>query len=84
VKFEYAVIKPDDLRKGLHPTDAELKAFYESHKAQYNNSIPEKRKVKYAVVDLGKIQSGSKLRTTIWRLITTSTGTSTGLISSPR
>src|SRR6202049_3974921 len=58
VKFEYAVIKQDDLRKGLHPTDAELKAFYESHKAQYNNSIPEKRKVKYAVVDLGKIQSG--------------------------
>ena len=27
VKFEYAVIKQDDLRKGLHPTDAELKAF---------------------------------------------------------
>jgi len=61
VKFEYAVIKPDDLRKGLHPTDAELKAFYESHKAQYNNSIPEKRKVKYAVVDLGKIQSGIQI-----------------------
>ena len=61
VKFEYAVIKQDDLRKGLHPTDAELKAFYESHKAQYNNSIPEKRKVKYAVVDLGKIQSGIQI-----------------------
>jgi peptidyl-prolyl cis-trans isomerase D len=61
VKFEYAVIKQDDLRKGLHPTDAELKAFYESHKAQYNNSIPEKRKIKYAVVDLGKIQSGIQI-----------------------
>jgi peptidyl-prolyl cis-trans isomerase D len=61
VKFEYAVIKQEDLRKGLHPTDAELKAFYESHKAQYNNSIPEKRKVKYAVVDLGKIQSGIQI-----------------------
>ena len=61
VKFEYATIKQDDLRKGLHPTDAELKAFYESHKAQYNNSIPEKRKVKYAVVDLGKIQSGIQI-----------------------
>ena len=61
VKFEYAAIKQDDLRKGLHPTDAELKAFYESHKAQYNNSIPEKRKVKYAVVDLGKIQSGIQI-----------------------
>ncbi len=32
VKFDYAVLKQDDLRKGLHPTDEELKAFYESHK----------------------------------------------------
>ena len=54
VKFEYAVLKQDDLRKGLHPTDAELKAFYESHKASYANSIPEKRKVKYALIDNGK------------------------------
>ena len=54
VKFEYAVLKQDDLRKGLHPTDEELKAFYESHKASYANSIPEKRKVKYALIDNGK------------------------------
>jgi peptidyl-prolyl cis-trans isomerase D len=55
VKFEYAVLKQDDLRKALHPTDAELKAFYDSHKQQYANSIPEKRKVKYAVVDTSKV-----------------------------
>ncbi|HEX4784070.1 MAG TPA: peptidyl-prolyl cis-trans isomerase [Candidatus Sulfotelmatobacter sp.] len=54
VKFEYAVLKQDDLRKGLHPADDELKAFYESHKASYANSIPEKRKVKYALIDNGK------------------------------
>src|SRR5579864_5194460 len=54
VKFEYAVLKQDDLRKGLHPTDEELKAFYESHKASYANSIPEKRKVKYAIIENGK------------------------------
>jgi peptidyl-prolyl cis-trans isomerase D len=58
VKFDYAVLKQDDLRKGLHPTEAELKAFYESHKASYANSIPEKRKVKYAVVDTGKAEAG--------------------------
>jgi peptidyl-prolyl cis-trans isomerase D len=58
VKFDYAVLKQDDLRKGLHPTDEELKAFYESHKASYANSVPEKRKVKYAVVDTGKVESG--------------------------
>jgi peptidyl-prolyl cis-trans isomerase D len=54
VKFDYAVLKQDDLRKGLHPTDEELKAFYESHKATYANSVPEKRKVKYAVIETGK------------------------------
>ena len=55
VKFDYAVLKQDDLRKGLHPTDEELKAFYESHKASYANSVPEKRKVKYAVIDINKV-----------------------------
>jgi peptidyl-prolyl cis-trans isomerase D len=58
VKFDYAVLKQDDLRKGLHPADAELKAFYESHKASYANSVPEKRKVKYAVVETGKAEAG--------------------------
>jgi peptidyl-prolyl cis-trans isomerase D len=58
VKFDYAVLKQDDLRKALHPTDEELKAFYESHKTTYANSIPEKRKVKYAVIDTAKAESG--------------------------
>ena len=58
VKFEYAVLKQEDIKKGLHPTEAELKAYYESHKASYANSIPEKRKVKYAVIDTGKLESG--------------------------
>jgi peptidyl-prolyl cis-trans isomerase D len=58
VKFDYAVLKQDDLRKGLHPADAELKAYYDAHKASYANSIPEKRKVKYAVIDMGKIEAG--------------------------
>lgn len=61
VKFEYAVLKQDDLRKALHPTDAELKAFYDSHKQQYANSIPEKRKVQYAVVDTSKIGDGIQI-----------------------
>ncbi len=58
VKFDYALLKQDDLRKGLHPTDEELKAFYEGHKTTYANSIPEKRKVKYAVVDTAKAEAG--------------------------
>jgi peptidyl-prolyl cis-trans isomerase D len=56
VKFEYAVLKQDDIKKGLHPTPEELKAFYDSHQKNYANSIPEKRKVKYVMIDLGKIE----------------------------
>jgi peptidyl-prolyl cis-trans isomerase D len=56
VKFEYAVLKQDDIKKGLHPTTEELKAFYDSHQKNYANSVPEKRKIKYAVLDTGKIQ----------------------------
>jgi peptidyl-prolyl cis-trans isomerase D len=61
VKFEYAILKQDDLRKGLHPTDQELKAFYESHKTSYANSVPEKRKVKYAVVEASKAEAGVEI-----------------------
>jgi len=55
VKFDYAVLSQDDIRKGLHPTDQELKAFYERNKAAYNNSIPEKRKLQYVFLDKNKI-----------------------------
>ena len=61
VKFDYAILKQDDLRKGLHPTDEELKAFYESHKQTYANSVPEKRKVKYAVVETAKEEAGVQI-----------------------
>jgi peptidyl-prolyl cis-trans isomerase D len=56
VKFEYAVLKEDDIKKGLHPTVEELKAYYDSHLKNYANSVPEKRKVKYFVLDNSKVQ----------------------------
>jgi peptidyl-prolyl cis-trans isomerase D len=55
VKFEYAVLTKDSILKELHPNDVELKAYYDRNKPQYNNSIPEKRKVSYVVVETGKI-----------------------------
>ena len=55
VKFAYAVLSQDDIRKGLHPTDEELKAFYQRNQASYNNSIPEKRKIEYVFLEKGKV-----------------------------
>ena len=51
IKFDYAVITADDVQKQIKPTDTELKAFYTSQKARYENSIPEKRQVRYFVID---------------------------------
>jgi peptidyl-prolyl cis-trans isomerase D len=56
VKFDYAVLKEDDIKKGLHPTSEELQAYYQSHQKSYANSVPEKRKIKYAMLDTAKIQ----------------------------
>jgi peptidyl-prolyl cis-trans isomerase D len=53
VKFDYAVLTQADVLKGLHPTDDELKAFYERNKISYNTQ--EKRQVKYVLVDSAKI-----------------------------
>lgn len=55
VKFDYAVIKKDDILKSIHPADAELKAFYDRNKNTYVNSIPEKRQLKYVVIDNAKL-----------------------------
>lgn len=50
VKFQYAILKLDDILKTIKPTDTELKAFYDANQARYTNSIPEKRQIKYFVV----------------------------------
>jgi peptidyl-prolyl cis-trans isomerase D len=55
VKLDYAVLSQDDIRKGLHPTDEELKAFYTRNQARYKDSIPEKRKIDYVFLDKSKI-----------------------------
>src|SRR4029077_17804620 len=57
VKFDYAVLRKDDLLKQINPSEAELKAFYERNKASYNNSIPEKRKVRYVVLETAEIMA---------------------------
>jgi peptidyl-prolyl cis-trans isomerase D len=51
VKFQYAVLKLDDVAKAIKPTDTELKAFYSANQARYTNAIPEKRQIKYFVIN---------------------------------
>ncbi len=55
VKFDYALLTLDDVKKQVKVTDVELKAFYDQNKQQYLNSIPEKRKARYILIDTAKV-----------------------------
>jgi peptidyl-prolyl cis-trans isomerase D len=54
IKLNYAVIKPEDLAAKINPNEAEIKAEYEKNKSRYQ--IPEKRVVRYGLLDATKIQ----------------------------
>ena len=43
------------MKKQIKVTDVELKAFYDQNKQQYVNSIPEKRKARYILIDTAKL-----------------------------
>jgi peptidyl-prolyl cis-trans isomerase D len=55
VKFDYAILTLDDMKKQVKVTDVELKAFYDQNKQQYINSIPEKRKARYILIDTSMV-----------------------------
>jgi peptidyl-prolyl cis-trans isomerase D len=61
VKFDYAVIKKDDILKSIHPADAELRAYYDRNKNTYVNSIPEKRQLKYVVIDNSRLEAQTQV-----------------------
>jgi peptidyl-prolyl cis-trans isomerase D len=61
VKFDYAVLQKDAVAKDIHPTDAELKAYYDRNKATYNNSIPEKRKVSYVMLNTTQLAAQAQV-----------------------
>src|SRR5580700_11253385 len=51
VKFDYAVISADDVRKTINPSDSELQAFFKTNAARYANAVPETRKIEYVSFD---------------------------------
>jgi peptidyl-prolyl cis-trans isomerase D len=51
IKFDYAVINSEDLRKQITPTDAELQTFFKQNAARYKDGVPEARKVAYIALN---------------------------------
>jgi peptidyl-prolyl cis-trans isomerase D len=57
IKFDYAVINSEDLRKQINPTDAELQAFFKQSAARYKDAVPETRKLAYIALNQTDVAS---------------------------
>ena len=58
IKFDYAVISADDLRKGIDPSDGDLEAFFKKNAARYASAVPEERKITYFAVSPNELPGG--------------------------
>jgi len=58
IKFDYAVISADDLRKGINPTDSDLEAFFKKNAARYASAVPEERRVTYFAFTPNELPGG--------------------------
>jgi peptidyl-prolyl cis-trans isomerase D len=57
VQIEYALVKPAELASSIHPTDAELSAYFSKNAGRYQ--VPEKRSARYALLDLAKLRESA-------------------------
>jgi peptidyl-prolyl cis-trans isomerase D len=58
IKFTYAVLSADTLRKTINPTDTELQAFFKQNAAKYAHAIPETRSIQYIAFSDSQIPGG--------------------------
>lgn len=58
VKFDYAVISLDDIKKTISPTDAELQKYFNANTARYATAVPEQRKIQFFAVDTSNLPGG--------------------------
>ena len=59
VKIAYVLIKPEDLAASIHPSDADLSAYFAKNSANYQ--VPEKRSARYALLDLAKLRAHTQV-----------------------
>ena len=58
IKFEYAVISSDDIRKTINPSDADLEGFFKKNAARYANAVPEERVISYFAFSANDVPGG--------------------------
>ena len=58
VKFTYAIISAEDIKKTINPSDAELETFFKQNAARYANAVPETRKLSFFAFDDASLPGG--------------------------
>jgi peptidyl-prolyl cis-trans isomerase D len=58
IKFQYAVLSADTLRKTINPADTELEAFFKQNAARYQDADPETRTLQYVAVTDNNLPGG--------------------------
>jgi peptidyl-prolyl cis-trans isomerase D len=58
IKFDYAVVDGNDLRKTINPSDSELKAFFTKNAARYAHAVPEQRTISYVAFTPDQMPGG--------------------------
>ena len=58
IKFDYAVISSDDLRKTINPSDSDLEAFFKKNAARYAQAVPEERTIAFFAFTANQIPGG--------------------------
>jgi peptidyl-prolyl cis-trans isomerase D len=59
VVIDYVLVRPADLAPAIHPSDADLAAWFAKNSARYQ--MPEKRSARYALLDLAKLRSNTQV-----------------------
>jgi peptidyl-prolyl cis-trans isomerase D len=58
IKFDYAVVSSDDLRKSINPSDGDLEAFFKKNATRYASAVPEQRKITYFAFTPNQLPGG--------------------------
>jgi peptidyl-prolyl cis-trans isomerase D len=58
IKFNYATISAEDIKKTINPSDADLQAFFKQNAARYAQAVPETRKLQLIAFDDASLPGG--------------------------
>jgi len=58
IKFDYAVISIDDLRRQINPPDSQLADFFKKNAARYATAVPEQRQITYFAFAPNQVPGG--------------------------